>query len=330
MEMRNSVLSRVVGTGVSAGENLGLYQDADGHATTCRPEFAGQTVQMGSMYVTYNDRGYPERSLSVKQAKELGNDYTMAHFGIDQTKIANAGDIYRSIYNAAMQEASTVSGSKLDNGYGKRNIQYDGALGLEDYDTLIQEAVSAGNRVLAGFYEDSRNALIVDKGLSAAQSCTYNGGWNYVDSGGGIATAHAGAPMDAEQPEQGVGGGWFAGLGKGDAEKEYLFRNYDALPLMDVLDQAALLGYDPSMENAEKLFDDLAIQMMTNGYVSPATLQRAEALKLTVPVVLRNLGMESRNTGIDALDAAIRRSRNVDGEERAAAQETDALTDTEE
>ncbi|MBR2927566.1 MAG: hypothetical protein IKC24_00205 [Oscillospiraceae bacterium] len=331
MEMRNSVLSRVLGTGASAADGLGAYKDANGNTTTCRPEFAGQTVQLGSYYVTYNEKGYPIKSFSVQHAKELGNDYTMEHFGLDQTKVVNAGDIYRSVYNAAMEKAELVSGSALDNAFAQRNIQYDGTLGLEDYDTLIREAVAAGNNVLAGFYEDSRNALIADQGLSPAlQTSTYNGGWNYVDSGGGIGNIGDGALKDTEQPDQAVGGGWFAGQGKGDAEKEYIYCNPDAPTLEEVMDYAASHGYTVNDENAARLFEELALQMMAGGYVSPETLRKADALKEAIPAVLEKLGMESSNTGIDALDAAIRRSRNVDDQERAAAQETDALTDTEE
>ena len=40
--------------------------------------------------------------------------------------------------------------------------------------------MAAGNHVLAGYYEDSRNALIADQGLSPAlQTSDYNGGWNW-------------------------------------------------------------------------------------------------------------------------------------------------------
>ena len=301
----NDILNRAVG--ISAGNNLGAYKDANGNTTTCRPEFAGQTVQIGNQYVTYNEQGYPTKTMSVKHAQELGNAYTMEHFGLDQTKVANAGDIYRSIYNTAMQNASTVNGSNLDNGYGRRNIQYDGALELEDYDTLIREAVAAGNNVLAGLYEDSRNALIADKGLSPSlQTSTYNGGWNYVDSGGGIGNISAGAAKDEEQPDQAVGGGWYAGQGKGDAEKEYIYRNYDAPTAEEVLNYATAHGYDVGGEDAERLFEELALQMMVSGYVSPETLRRAEALKAAIPAVLKNLGIESSSTGTDALDEALR------------------------
>ena len=308
MTMTESVLGRVLGTGASAGDRLGAYKDANGNTTTCRPEFAGQTVQMGNQYVTYNEQGYPVKSMGVKHAQKLGNAYTMEHFGLDQTKVVKVGDIYQSVYNAAMQSATTVSGSELDNAYGRRNIQYDAALGLEDYDTLIREAVAAGNHVLAGLYEDSRNALIADRELSPAlQSSTYNGGWNYVDSGGGIGNVSAGARKDDEQTDQAVGGGWYAGQGKGDAEKEYIYRNSDVPSLEEVMRYASAHGY--TVDN-EKSFEDVILQMMAEGYVSPETLRKAEALENILPTVLKNLGMESSRIGTEALNEAIRDLQN--------------------
>lgn len=298
MTIDNNVFSRALGTGVSAADNLGAYKDASGATTTYRPEFAGQTVQLGNMYVTYNESGYPTRSLSVKQAKELGNDYTMQHFGLDQTKIVNAGDIYQGIYNAAMEKASMVSGSAMDNAYGKRNIQYDSVLSLEDYDTLIRESVAAGNNVLAGFYEDSRNALIMDKGMSPTlQSCTYNGGWNWVENGGGIGNVYANVRKTQED------GGWYAGLGRGDTEEEYAYRNSDAPSSEEVRRYAAAHGYTIESEYD---MDRVALEIMVDGYVSEETLRKAEALQATLPVVLEKLGMESHNSGTDALIAAIR------------------------
>ena len=304
MTVNDSVLSRALGTGASAAENLGMYKDAGGAATTYRPEFAGQTVQIGNQYVTYNEQGYPVRSIGVKYAQSLGNDYTKQHFGLDQTQIANAGDIYKGIYNAVMEKASTVSGSALDNAYGKRNIQYEGALGPEEYDTLIREAVAAGNHVLAGFYEDSRNALIADKGLSPAlQSSTYNGGWNYVDGGGGVGDIHAGAKEDPEQSEQALGGGWYAGQGKGNAEHEYIYRNSDAPSVEEVLRYAAAHGYTVETEaDMEKL----TLQIMAEGYVSEETLRKAEILSPAILAALENLGLESHNSGTEALLAAVR------------------------
>lgn len=307
MVMDNNVLSRAVGVNPSAGADLGAYTDANGGITTFRPEFAGQTVQLGNKYVTYNDRGYPVKSMSVKHAKELGNDYTKEHLGLDQTKIVNAADIYQGIYNAAMEAAETVSGSRQDDAFAQRNIQYDGALGLEEYDSLIRDAVAAGNNVLAGYYENSRNAMIADKGLSPSlQTCDYNGGWNWVDNGGGVGNIHAGALEDLEQPGQAMGGGWYIGQGKGDPEKEYIYSNQDAPTVEEVLDYAATLGYDVEAGLEEKVFEELALQMMAGGYVSPETLRRAELLRTAIPAVMEKLGMEIHNSGMDALDAAIR------------------------
>lgn len=312
MAMDNNVLSRALGTGASASNRLGAYKDAGGNTTTYRPEFAGQTVQLGNQYVTYNEQGYPTRSISVKHAKELGNAYTMEYFGLDQTKIVNAGDIYQGIYNATMQKASLVKGSELDNAFAQRNIQYDGALGVEEYDALIRDAVAAGNNVLAGYYEDSRNALIADKGLAPAlQTGTYNGGWSWVENGGSIGTdSAAGARRAAEQTD----GGWFAGQGKGDARKEYIYCNADAPTLEEVERYAASHGYTVTDENAATLFDELALQMMAGGYVSPETLHRAELLRTAIPAMLEKLGIESSNSGMDALDAAIRNSRSATNE----------------
>ena len=297
----NNVLSRALGKGVSAGADLGAYKDANGAVTTYRPEFAGQTVQLGNKYVSFNDRGYPVRSIGVKHAQELGNDYTMQYMGLDQTKIVNAGDIYRGIYNAAMEDAETVSGSALDNAYAQRNIQYDGALGLEEYDALICDAVAAGNHVLAGYYEDSRNALIADKGLSPTlQTGDYNGGWNWVDNGGGIGGGAAARSVPAADS------GWFAGQGLGDAKKEMIYCNADAPTLEEVEDYAKSHGYTVTDENAAWLFDELALQMMAGGYVSPETLHRAELLRTAIPEVLKRLGMEGSNSGMEALDEAVR------------------------
>ena len=309
MAMIDNVLSRALGNGTSASDRLGAYKDAGGNTTTYRPEFAGQTVQLGNQYVTYNEQGYPVEAMSVKHAQELGNDYTMEHFGLDQTKIVNAGDIYRGIYNAVMQKASTVSGSALDNAFGQRNIQYDGALGVEDYDALIRDAVAAGNNVLAGFYENSRNALVADKGLSPAlQSATYNGGWNWVESGSGVGSGNA---VMQRSIAQAADGGWYAGQGKGDAEKEYIYCNADAPTLEEVESYAKAHGYSVTDENAESLFEELALQMMAGGYVSPETLHRAELLRTAIPAVLEKLGVESNNSGMDALDAAIRKSEKT-------------------
>ncbi|MBR2483145.1 MAG: hypothetical protein IKB53_00165 [Oscillospiraceae bacterium] len=310
MAMIDNVLSRALGSGSSASDRLGAYKDANGSTTTYRPEFAGQTVQLGNQYVSYNEQGYPVKAMSVKHAQELGNDYTMEHFGLDQTKIVNAGDIYRGIYNAVMQNASTVSGSALDNAFGQRNIQYDGALGVEDYDALIRDAVAAGNNVLAGFYENSRNALVADKGPSPTlQTATYNGGWNWVESGSGIGSAvmqrSVGQPTD---------GGWYAGQGKGDAEKEYIYCNADAPSLEEVERYAKAHGYAITDENAESLFEELALQMMAGGYLSPETLHRAELLRTAIPAVLEKLGVEGSGSGMEALDAAIRKSGNAANE----------------
>lgn len=306
-------LDRAVGTGASAGENLGIYKNDSGAVTTHRPEFAGQTVQMGNQYVTYNAQGYPTKSLSVQHAQNLGNDYTTKNMGVDQNKIANAGDIYQGIYNATMGNAATVSGSELNNAYGKNNIQYSNDLSVEDYDALIRDAAAKGNNLLAGFYEDSRNALIADKGLSAQQSSTYNGGWNYVDNGGGVGNIYAGALTDPVQTDQAFGGGWYAGEGKGNAAEEYDYRNYDFPTMPEVLSYAAALGYDVSDETAALPLGALSREMVAGGYISPETLKKAENLQTAVPAALKNLGIESDSSGTDALETAIRSMQSAGG-----------------
>ena len=53
--------------------------------------------------------------------------------------------------------------------------------------------------------------------------------------------------------------------------------------------------------------------MMTNGYVSPENLRKAETLKTTVPAALKNLGIERDSSGTEALDAAIRNMQTAGG-----------------
>ena len=306
-------MDRAVGVG-SSGVNLGAYKDANGNTSTYRPEFAGQTVQIGTQYVTYDERGYPTKSMSVKHAQSLGNDYTKNNLGLDQTKISNAADIYQGIYNAAMKNDTIVSGSGLNNAFGKRNIGYNSGISVEDYEELIREAAEKGNYLLAGYYEDSRNALIADQGLDPMlQSSNYNGGWNWVDNGGGVGNIYTGALQDPTQTDQALGGGWYAGLGKGDAAEEYFHLNTDAPTMDEVLGYAKLLGYDVDDETATIPLGDLARQMMAGGYVSPETLQKAETLKVTIPAAMRNLGMESDSSGTEALNAAITNMQNVGG-----------------
>ncbi|MBR2927565.1 MAG: hypothetical protein IKC24_00200 [Oscillospiraceae bacterium] len=310
---KNNVLDRAVGTGSSAGNNLGAYKDANGNTTTYRPEFAGQTVQLGNQYVTYNERGYPKKATSVQHAQSLGNDYTKQNMGLDQTKISNAGDIYQGIYNAVMNSGTTLSGNALDNAYGKRNIQYSGALGVADYDKLIRDAAAKGSNVLAGFLEDSRNALLQSQGRGSEQTSTYNGGWNYVDNGGGVGNIYAKALKDLRDADQALGGGWYAGQGKGDAAEEYFYRNADAPTMQEVLSYAAALGYDVNDDSTALPLGNLAREMMTNGYVSPENLRKAETLKTTVPAALKNLGIERDSSGTEALDAAIRNMQTAGG-----------------
>ena len=126
-------MDRAVGVGGKGTQNLGAYKDANGNTTTYRPEFAGQTVQLGNQYVTYNERGYPTKSVSVSHAKNLGNAYTSQNMGLDQTKISNAADIYKGIYNAIMQNGTALNGSVLDNAYGKQNIQYSGGYTVRQF-----------------------------------------------------------------------------------------------------------------------------------------------------------------------------------------------------
>ena len=301
-----SALDRAVGVGGSGTQNLGSYKDANGNTTTYRPEFAGQTVQMGNQYVTYNERGYPTKAVGVSHAQSLGNDYTKKNMGLDQTKISNAADIYKGIYNATMQNGTVLGGSALDNAYGKQNIQYSSDFSAEDYDKLIGNAAAKGSNVLAGFLEDSKNALLQSQGKANQQTSTYNGGWNYTDNGGGVGNIYTGSLKDPVQTDQAFGGGWYAGLGKGDAAEEYFYRNTDAPTMQEILNYAAILGYDVSDETAVIPIGDLKRQMIAGGYVSPDTLQKAETLKITVPAALRNLGIETGNSGTDALDAAIR------------------------
>ena len=315
----SDALDRAVGTGSSAGKNLGAYKDANGNTTTYRPEFAGQTVQMGSQYVTYNEKGYPTKAVSKNHAQSLGNDYTKKNMGLDQTKISNAGDIYQGIYNAVMNSGTTLSGNALDNAYGKRNIQYSGALGVADYDKLIRDAAAKGSNVLAGFLEDSRNALLQSQGRGNEQTSTYNGGWNYVDNGGGVGNIYAGALADKKQANQTLGGGWYAGQGKGDAAEEYFYRNTDAPTMQEVLSYAAALGYDVNDDSTALPLGNLAREMMANGYVSPENLRKAETLKITVPAALKNLGIESDSSGTEALDAAIRNMQTAGSGANAAA-----------
>lgn len=310
----DNVLKRAVGVGGSGTQNLGAYKDANGNTTTYRPEFAGQTVQVGNQYVTYNEQGYPTKSLNVQHAQNLGNNYTTQNLGLDQTQISNAADIYRGIYNATMSSPVILNGSTQDNAYGKRNIQYSAALNVEDYDELIRDAAAKGNNLLAGFYEDSRNALLHSLGKDYMQTSTYNGGWNYVDNGGGTGNLYTGAVKDPVQTNQALGGGWYAGQGKGNATEEYFYRNTDAPTMQEVLAYAKMKGYNTEDESAVIPLGNLAREMMAGGYVSPETLQRAKTLKSAVPAALKNLGIESNSSGTDALDAAIYKMQSVGGD----------------
>ena len=308
-----AALNRAVGVGGKGTQNLGAYKDENGKTSTIRPEFAGQTVQLGNQYVTYNDNGSPTKAVSVKHAQSLGNDYTKQNMGLDQTKVSNAADVYRGIYNATMSNPTTVSGTALDNAYGKRNIQYSGGLGVEDYDKLIKSAGAKGNNVLAGYYEDSRNALLNSLGKDYMQSSTYNGGWNYTDNGGGIGNVYAGARKDPVQTDQAFGGGWYAGQGKGNAAEDYYYRNTDAPSMKEILAFAKEKGYNTADEKTTIPVGSLAREMMAGGYVSPNTLRKAEALKTTVPAALKNLGIKSNSNGTETLDTAIRNMQGAGG-----------------
>lgn len=318
-EQLDEVLSRAVGTGASAGANLGAYKDANGKTTTIRPEFAGQTVQVGNQYITYNEKGSPTSATSVSHAQSLGNDYTKKYMGLDQNNTANANDIYRSLYNQKMGNPAAVNGN-LINAYGKQNIQYDANLGASDYQSLVQQAASKGNNVLAGFYEDSLNALLNNLGLSNQQTSRYNGGWNYVDNGGGVGNIYAGAARDAMQQDQALGGGWYAGQGLGNAENEYFFRNNDAPTMQEVLAFAKLKGYDVEDENVTLPLTQLANEMMSNGYVSGKSQNAANALGVALPAVLQNLGMsaegslgnETLNNTLANMKQNMQQSMNVD------------------
>lgn len=306
-------LGRALGKG-SDGTGFAAYKDENGKTTTYRPEFAGQTVQIGTQLVTYNERGYPVKSLNADHAKKLGNAYTMQNMGLDQTKISNAADLYRGLYNAVMNNPTTVGNSGLNNAYGKRNIQYSGDLTIEDYDRMIREAAGKGQNVLAGYYEDSRNALIADRGLNPnLQTSNYNGGWNWVDNGGGVGSIYAGALRDDVQTDQALGGGWYLGQGKGDAEQEYFYSNTDAPTMQEVMAYARAKGYDTEDESAALPLGALAREMMAGGYVSPENLRRAELLGAAMPAVLNNLGIENGYTGAAALENAVRNMQNAGG-----------------
>lgn len=306
----SGALDRAVGVG-SSGVNLGAYKDANGNTSTYRPEFAGQTVQIGTQYVTYDARGYPTKSLNVKHAQSLGNDYTKNNLGLDQSKISNAADIYKGIYNALMQNGAALSGSALDNAYGKQNIQYGSGYTVDDYNKMISDAAAKGSYVLAGYLEDSKNALLQSLGRVNEQTSNYNGGWNWVDNGGGVGNIYTGALQDPTQTDQALGGGWYAGLGKGDPAEEYFYLNTDAPTMQEVLNYAAALGYDIFDETQTVPVGDLARKMMASGYVSPERLKAAETLKITVPAALRNLGIESDSTGTETLDATIKRMQSA-------------------
>lgn len=309
------VLDRAVGTGASASENLGVYKDADGNTTTYRPEFAGQTVQMGNQYVTYNERGYPTKATSVSHARKLGNAYTTQNMGLDQSKIANAGDIYKALYNTSMSSGTNATGT-LSNAFGKRNIQYDSTLGRSDYESLIRDAATKGNNVLAGFYEDSLNALLSSLGMNNQMRSTYNGGWNYVDNGGGVGNIYAGAMADPIQTSQALGGGWYAGQGLGDAAEEYYYRNNDFPTMQEVMAYAASKGYDTEDDSVTIPLGDLAREMVAGGYVSPNTQKSLDSLGVALPNVLKNLGLSADNgIGTGALQTAIQSMRQGNGSE---------------
>ena len=294
-------LGRALGKG-SDGTNFAAYKDENGKTTTYRPEFAGQTVQIGTQLVSYNEQGYPTKSLNATHAANLGNDYTMQNMGLDQTKIANAADIYRGIYNTTMGNGTSAQGA-LANAFGKQNIQYDRDLNAEDYAGLMQQAADRGQNVLAGYLEDSRNALLHGSGRDSEQTSRYNSGWNWVDNGGGVGNIYANALKDPQQSGQAFGGGWYLGQGKGDAEREYFYSNTDAPTMQEVFSYANGKGYNTESESLP--VGALAREMMTAGYLSPKTLQQAYALKATLPSVLNNLGIVSGSSGTEALDRTI-------------------------
>lgn len=308
----SDVLDRAVSTGKSAGENLGAYKTADGKTSTVRPEFAGQTVQMGDRYVTYDDRGSPTSSLSVAHAQKLGNEYTKQNMGLDQTQISNAADIYRGIYNAQMQGGTAAQGN-LGNAYGKQNIQYSGNYSADDYARMISEAAGRGSNVLAGYLEDSRNALLHSLGRDSEQTSNYNGGWNYVDNGGGVGNIYAGALADPDNPNQALGGGWYLGQGKGNAKQEYYYSNNDFPTMQEVIAYAAAKGYDTEDENAQIPYGSLAAEMVANGYVSPANRQKAQLLQGAVASAMGNLGIEGTNSGTGVFEDTIRNMMNAGG-----------------
>ena len=307
------VLDRAVGKGVSAGENLGAYTTASGAVSTVRPEFAGQTVQMGNKYITYDDRGSPTKAIGVDWAKQLGNDYTSQNMGLDQRNIANGADIYRALYNQGMNSGTNATGN-LANAFGKRNIQYDATLGRSDYESLIQNAAAKGNNVLAGYYEDSLNALLNNLGMGNQMTSNYNGGWNYVDNGGGVGNIYAGAMADPNNPAMALGGGWNIGQGLGDAESERFYVNNDMPSMQEVIAYAKMLGYDTEDENVTIPVGDLSRQMIASGYVAPGTQKTADTLGVALPAVLQNLGMEAGdNLGTNALTNAIASMRQGTG-----------------
>lgn len=297
------VLNRAAGAGTSA---LDTYRTADGGVSTVRPELAGMTVLMDGRYVSYDANGSPTKSVSAKAAQSYGNDYTKQNMGLDMNSTADAEDVYRAIYNLSQGGNTMVSGSDFNNAYGLRNIQYDRSKSLADYDELIRQAAANGNSMLAGFYEDSRNAMIADQGLDPnLQTARYNGGWNYVDNGGGVGDYTGN--MDTEQEQLNLGGGWWQEQDRGEEGMNSKWYNNYTFPTMDeVISYGKALGYD--MDNQNVAMSPLVRQMIESGYVSPDTLRRANALKTTVPAALKNLGVESEDgsTGTEALEQAIR------------------------
>lgn len=294
------VLGRAVGVGA---DGAGEYRDANGNQTTYRPEFAGQTVRVGNQYVTYDQNGYPVTGTSVSHANNLGREYTKQNLGFDPEATANAADIYQALYNLGFG-GSSVSGSGFNNAYGLKNIQYDRSKTLEDYDALIRQAAASGNNVLAGYYEDSRNALIADQGLDPnLQSARYSGGWNYMDNGGGVGDYTG--KLDPTQEELNLGGGWWQEQDRGAAGANAQWYQNNSFPTMsEVMSYGRALGYD--MENDDVAMTPLVRQMIENGYVSPEALRRASTLSRTVPAALKNLGIEAEGTGTDALETTIR------------------------
>lgn len=297
------VLDRAVGQSSDWNKT---YTNAGGGASTVRPELAGQTVLMGGQYVTYDANGSPTKAVNAQHAQNLGNNYTKQNMGLDMSAAADAEDIYRAIYNLSQGGNSMVSGSGFNNAYGLKNILYDRTKTLADYEALIQQAAASGNSVLAGFYEDSRNAMIADQGLDPnLQTARYNGGWNWVDNGGGIGDFKSN--MDTNQTDQNLGGGWWVEQDKGSEGANSKWYQNHTFPTMDeVISYGKALGYD--MDNESVALSPLVKQMIDSGYVSPDTLRRASALQTTVPAVLKNLGVESENgsTGTEALEQAIR------------------------